>query len=188
MAVLCARKIPISQAIPTGSRGEIRKPSSFIIVILLFLSVLFILVGLLGYKYYDSVISKHMSVFFCLIPSMAMSLILIAAAFFFNKLRIRKIIPSSTNLPPLHNSWMPPEQVEKKRKMAVERMKEKRDENIKFLKEIKEQRKDGLLTEKIYCDLRKDHTLQLRVIDGVLMQLDDLPTGSEARTKGWKKE
>ena len=83
---------------------------------------------------------------------------------------------------------MPPELVEKKRKMAVERMREKREENIKFLKEIEEQRKDGLITENIYADLYKDHTLQLRVIDGALMQLEKLPAQPGGKTKGWKKE
>ena len=185
---MSARKIPISQGIHMDPKDPIRKPSGFIMVILLFLSLFFILIGLLGYKYYDRVISKHMSFFFCLIPAMTMSLILLAAAFFFNKLRIRKVIPSTPNFSTSQSSWMPPELVEKKRKMAVERMREKREENIKFLKEIEEQRKDGLITENIYADLYKDHTLQLRVIDGALMQLEKLPAQPGGKTKGWKKE
>jgi len=182
---LSARKIPISQGIPTGSKGDIRKPSALIMAILLFFSLLSILTGLLGYKYYDRVISKHMPVFFCLIPAMTASLILIALAFFFNRLRIRKIIPSAPAQVPVYDSWMPPELVEKKRKTAISRMKEKRNENISFLKEIEEQRKDGLITEKIYSDLHKDHTLQLRVIDGALMQLEDLPVrpGGQGRER-----
>ena len=168
--------------------GQIRKPSALIMIILLFLSILFILIGLLGYKYYERVISKQMPVFFCLIPAMTVSLIFLALAFFFNRLRIRKINPSAPIQGPVYNSWMPPEMVEKKRKMAVERMREKREENIRFLEEIEEQRKDGLLTGKIYSDLKRDHTLQLRVIDGALMQLEDLPTRSGDRVNRREKD
>lgn len=164
----------------------IRKPSAFIMVILLSLSLFFILIGLLGYKYYDRVISKNMPVFFCLVPALAVSLCLLGLAFFFNRLRIRKIVPSAPA--PALNSWLPPELVEKKRRMAVERMKEKRDENVRFLEEIEEQRKDGLLSEKIYLDLKRDHTLQLRVIDGALVQLEDLPVQPATREKAREKE
>ena len=70
------------------------------------------------------------------------------------------------------NTWIPPELREKNQEEAVKRLKVKRKETRKFLRDIEEQRKDGLLTENTYKNLKIDYSLQLRVIEGTLVQLD----------------
>ena len=169
---MCARKLPIYRGNPQSPKDSIRRPATFITLIFIFLSMLGVLVGLLGYKYYDSVISKNMSIFFCVIPAAGVTLVSLAAAILINKLRIRKVIPFSPASAPVHRQWIPPELAEKKRTETIETMKEKRKETSAFLKELREQREEGLLSEKIYSVLNHDYSVQLKIIDNALEQLE----------------
>ena len=152
--------------------GEVRKPSLLISFLCFFIGLLLILMGLFGYRYYDRVISKHMPVFFCVIPAMTLAAAFLALGIIINRLRIRKIVPSVTPVD-AHNAWIPPELKKKNRQEAIDRLKVKRKEMRSFLRDIKEQKKDGLITPGTYKKLQTNYSLQLRVVEGALGQLEE---------------
>ncbi len=169
---LCARKLPIYRGDPQAHKGNIRRPASFITLIFIFIAILGILIGLLGYKYYDSVISKNMPVFFCVIPAAGVTIISIVIAILVNRLRIRKVNPFAPASTPAQQQWIPPELAEKNRVKTIETMKRKRTETSTFLKDLREQREEGLLSEKVYTVLNRDYSVQLKIINNALEQLE----------------
>ena len=134
--------------------------------------------GLLGYRYYDTVISKHMPVFFCLIPAMTLAVAFLALGIIMNRLRIRKVVPPVTTAG-AHRTRIPPELEKKNRQEAIEGLKVKRKETRSFLRDIEDQREDGLITDSTYKKLKTNYSLQLRVIEGALGQLEQYNGGDE---------
>ncbi len=168
---MCARKIPSGEVDRGTAGGGIRKPSALLTVIFFAISMLSILGGIIGYRYYHRIVEKNQPVFFCLLPAVALAIITLAIAIFLNRLRIRKVAPLNQFMQPPSGVWVPPEMAAKRKEETLRNMRDKHLETTRFLTDIEEQHSDGLLSERTYETLKKDYTIQLHVIEGVLSQL-----------------